>query len=326
MSLNTFFFFYPAFVQPQCQVHITLLLAGNPVLAGDVYSFMRVSLKFFQSLLWTRSQGYSWACLIPDGGRATLALGLGGGKGPSCLLCVDSVSLAELSLGTLCMPGWGLSPFLKQSWGRGVAAPMSDGEGRAGTFPRGRIGLGSLGPRQSFWLKERLAGLPTKCVLALATAQRARLPLPCQPLPGSFWGKPCAHGGRWGRESRSAGLWCRWLGPGWTWEASQRSAWVFTVQANRFWSLPRAASGMMSLAVSPPSLAPTQAPALCFCVTLRGLEPALTRSSPSSHRAKLWLLLTLPAASCSRLWLPRSRWRSPCAPGTGCWNRVAVAT
>lgn len=52
---------------------------------------MRVSLKFFQSLLWTQSQGYSWAWLVPSGGRAMLALGLGAENGPSCLLCVDSV-------------------------------------------------------------------------------------------------------------------------------------------------------------------------------------------------------------------------------------------
>lgn len=129
---------------------------------------MRVFLKFFQSLLWTRAQGCSWAWQVPGGGRATLPWGWAAEKGPSCWLSVDPVLQAELSLGSLHRPRGGVTSIPQTELGRGMAAPCQMEKGMLE-----ELVLGSLGPRRSFWLREQLSGLPTKCVLALATAQRS---------------------------------------------------------------------------------------------------------------------------------------------------------
>lgn len=141
----------------------------------------------------------------PQWRESYACLGLGAENGPSCLLCVVSV-----------LPVGGAISWFPPHAKVGVIIPQTElgarhrgphvrWRGHAGTFPLGELVLGSLGPWQSFWLREHLAGLPIKCVLALATAQRPRLfpPLPASPrlfLGGALGSRGPGAGGQCGRE------------------------------------------------------------------------------------------------------------------------------
>lgn len=137
MSLKRFFFLSRVCPTSMSSSHNSAP-GWQPCFSRRCLLLMRVFLKFFQSLLWTWSQGCSWAGSSPAEGELR-CLGLGAGKGPSCS-CLWVLSDR-------------LSCLLVSSTGQGggdIHSSNRAGAGHGGPHVRwrrhaGRIGFGEPG-------------------------------------------------------------------------------------------------------------------------------------------------------------------------------------